>query len=108
MRESYPGMLRTDSERRWKDEFVTYFEVEKGGISNIDDLYMFMWGWFKKEMMTHYQAEDSRIEDFTSIKYGQMAFKRTLSGGEPIEKSTPTSTTSAKWTGKTSERRRPK
>lgn len=68
MRESHPGMLRTDEARRWKDDFSVYYEVEKGGMVNLNDLYMFMYGWFKKEMMTHYTVEDSRYEDFYSHK----------------------------------------
>lgn len=61
MEEPLPGRLRQNS---WKDDFVWYFEVEKGGIVNLDDLYMYMWHWFEKEMYTSWASGDNKIEDF--------------------------------------------
>lgn len=59
-----PGILRTDPALRWKDEFVTFAEVERGGTFNFEAFYVFMHQWFQKEAFKHWQAGDNRIEDF--------------------------------------------
>jgi hypothetical protein len=64
MQEPGPGILRTTSKLKWKDDFVCYFEVEKGGMVDLDSLYMFMYHWFGKEQYTHWQTFDNKIEDF--------------------------------------------
>ncbi len=61
MDEFVPGRLRGSS---WKDDPVWYFEVEKGGLVNLNDYYMFVWNWFNKEFFVHWQTHDKTIEDF--------------------------------------------
>jgi len=63
MQPSIPGFLRGKKELLWKDQHVCYNEVEKGGLANLNDLYMWMHQWFQKEQLTHW-AEGSRYEDF--------------------------------------------
>lgn len=46
-----PGFLRIQKDLRWKDQFVCYYEVEKGGMASLSDFYMFMFQWFIKEGM---------------------------------------------------------
>jgi hypothetical protein len=63
MQEPAPGVLRT-GKMSWKDEFVCYYEVEKGGMTTLNDLYMHVWHWFIKEQMPHWGSQDNKIEDF--------------------------------------------
>ncbi len=60
MQEPMPGILRGDT---WKDISVCYFEVEKGGILSLSDLYMYIYSWFVKEQMKHWSG-DTKFEDF--------------------------------------------
>ncbi len=62
MDEALPGRLR--GPESWKDDFVWYYEVEKGGIYDLKDLYMFQFQWFQKEKMSHWQDGGKYMEDF--------------------------------------------
>ncbi len=62
MDESVPGKLRGPG--NWKDDFVWYYEVEKGGIFDLKSLYMFQFQWFQQEYMTHWQDNSKYVEDF--------------------------------------------
>jgi len=62
MDEPVPGKLRGPN--TWKDDFVWYYEVEKGGIFDLRQLYMFQYQWFQKEHMNHWQDNSKYIEDF--------------------------------------------
>jgi hypothetical protein len=64
MQEPGPGTLRTKTSMRWKDDFVCYYEVEKGGMFNLNDFYMYMWQWHIKEQFQHWGTGDNKIEDF--------------------------------------------
>ena len=64
MQEPAPGVLRTSKDLQWKDKFVCFMEVEKGGMVSLDQLYMYIHQWFKKEQYTHWGSDDDRIEDF--------------------------------------------
>ncbi len=64
MREYGPGRLQTDGDLRWKDEFVLYYEVERGGMVSFEDLYMHVFHWFVKEGFTHWADDGKEIEDF--------------------------------------------
>ena len=58
--EFVPGQLRGET---WKDDFVWFFEVEKGGLVAIEDLYMHINHWFQKEFFGHWQSGDKTVED---------------------------------------------
>jgi len=62
MDEPVPGKLR--GPETWKDDFVWYYEVEKGGIFDLKSLYMFQYQWFQQEYMTHWQDDSKHVEDF--------------------------------------------
>lgn len=58
-----PGILRTEKDLIWKDQFVCYFEVERGGMVSLDELYINMFQWFKKENFKHWGSLDNYPED---------------------------------------------
>lgn len=64
MHEPGPGILRTRKDLQWKDKFVCYYEVERGGLVSLESLYMHVFHWFQKEQYSHWQSNDNRIEDF--------------------------------------------
>lgn len=59
--EFVPGILRG---KTWKDDFVWYFEVEKGGIVDLKDMYMHINHWFQENFFVHWQSYDKTFEDF--------------------------------------------
>jgi|GEM_PF-2393377 len=59
-----PGILRTDPKFRWKDKFVIFYEIERGGMVSLDELYINMFNWFRKENFKHWGSDDNNIEDF--------------------------------------------
>lgn len=64
MQEFVPGQLRQDPKMTWKDDFVLFFEVEKGGILDFADLYMYVNQWLVQELFVHWQSGDKTVEDF--------------------------------------------
>ncbi|RME31864.1 hypothetical protein D6789_01370 [Candidatus Woesearchaeota archaeon] len=59
-----PGVLRTDPAHRWKDKYVTFFEIEHSGTFSLSDLYVFLHQWYTKEGYKHWKSGDNKVEDF--------------------------------------------
>ncbi len=57
------GILRTGKGPKWKDRFVLYYEVEKGGMVTLSELYIHVHKWFAKEGFKHWGSNDGNIED---------------------------------------------
>jgi hypothetical protein len=59
-----PGYLRVDEHLKWKDVFITYYEVEKGGMLDFGEFYVYMHEWFGEHDLNSWQDDKDQIEDF--------------------------------------------
>lgn len=73
-----PGILRIDPDLRWKDQFVTYTEVERAGLFGVNNFYVFQHQWFQEKGFKHWQSEDNRFEDFYLQRVGGDGVKENI------------------------------